>query len=291
MGEGVVEEYETKKEPKPQTTEIIEEDVQEEPEKEEEQKPTTQNKTSKPDFSDEQIKERVRHEDERKALIEEIEQLKQQLEQKNKQIKETEKEQKKTATRTEKLEKELNKKDEKIRDMKNKTRKPFNAWKYLSLILIAAVLLLLFAKISAEPTNNQEKNESIQQNETTTNPIPNCITKDNQTTCELTITTKEPELTILNDKNCKTCETNTTLQLIKQLFPEIKTINADYNTAEGKKLYTEYNIKYLPAYIFSQEINQTQSWKTNERLRTSFIQEKDKYLLKAESTNSSYEPK
>jgi hypothetical protein len=267
-GEGVIEESGHGQ--KPQKTEkIMAEDIIKEVKKEQEQqKIVTQTIIAKKDFTDQQIKYAEEKEEQDKQLNE----LKQQLIEKDRQIRDEEKNNNKKTIIIQKLEKEIKKRDEKIESLKdkNKSKKPFNAWKYVSIALIAAIILIMFTKITMDTTN----------------------TSNNQTIVNTTETTHllEVEVVVLNDKNCTTCDTTKTIQLIKQLFPETVTTNIDYNTEDGKTLYQAYNVKYLPAYIFSKNLEQTNTWKTNERLRASFTQQTNKYVLNSESTSAKYEP-
>lgn len=69
-------------------------------------------------------------------------------------------------------------------------------------------------------------------------------------------------LTILNDERCAECraiEPQLTSSL-KQLFPELKIKILDYKSKEGKKLYEELKVQYLPALLFNDEIKNTQNY-------------------------------
>jgi hypothetical protein len=297
-GEGVIEEYGRK----PQTIqEVSAEDIIEEV-KEEQQRTVTQTINAKKDFTDEQIKERIKHQEEKEGIEQELDETKMQLEETKKQLRDAEKEKSKKTTIIQKLEKEIKKRDEKITELKNKKKngKTFNAWKYVSIILIAAIILLLFTKISTDTTNiplNQTQQNTTETCKTDTDcnaeqgKVGICTLTNETTSCEY-ILTPEVEMIVLNDKNCTKCDTTKTVQLIKQLFPETTTITSfDYNNEQGKTLYQAYNIKYLPAYIFSKNLEQTNTWRTNERLRASFTQQTNKYVLNAESTGANYTPK
>jgi len=302
-GEGLVEEYGKKPQP---IQEVSTEDIIEEV-TEEQQKIATQTINAKKDFTDDQIKERIRYQEEKEQLQKQSSELKQQLEEKNNQLKDAEKDKNKKTIIIQKLEKEITKRDQKIQELKGKTKnkRTFNAWKYVSLALVVAIILLMFTKVTTDLTNTPQENQT-QQN--TTEPTSSCtidtdcnaeegkiglctLKNETQTTsCEYNLP-PVVGLIVLNDKNCTGCETQETIQLTKQLFQQLNIRSVDYNTKEGQTLYSEYEIKYLPAYIFGQELSDTITWRTNERLRTSFTQVKDKYLLKAESTSSTYEPK
>jgi len=98
------------------------------------------------------------------------------------------------------------------------------------------------------------------------------------------------EVIVLVDERCKDCQTDRTMQTNKNYFPGIEERYVDYSTEEGKQLYEDYNIKYLPAYIFDEKITETTTWKTNLRLTTFFDEVSSKYILKAEAVDSTFDP-
>jgi protein-disulfide isomerase len=61
--------------------------------------------------------------------------------------------------------------------------------------------------------------------------------------------------TILNDQRCKPCEQIARLiPQLKNVAPGLETRTVDYGTSEGKKLYAEAKVKYLPAVLFDQSL-------------------------------------
>ena len=98
------------------------------------------------------------------------------------------------------------------------------------------------------------------------------------------------ELIVLVDERCKDCETERTMQTNKEYFPGIEERYVDYSTEEGKQIYEDYDIQYLPAYIFDENIKETQTWKTNLRLTTFFDEINDKYILKAQAVDATFDP-
>ena len=73
----------------------------------------------------------------------------------------------------------------------------------------------------------------------------------------------EVTLTLLNDKRCKKCRTAGLVSRLRSMFPKLTVKQIDYNTPEGKKLYDEISkagIKYLPAYLFDQNIKKSDSY-------------------------------
>ncbi len=98
------------------------------------------------------------------------------------------------------------------------------------------------------------------------------------------------ELLVLVDERCKDCETERTMQTNKNYFPGIEERYVDYSTEEGKQIYEDYDIQYLPAYIFDENIKETQTWKTNLRLTTFFDEVNGKYILKAQAVDATFNP-
>jgi hypothetical protein len=99
------------------------------------------------------------------------------------------------------------------------------------------------------------------------------------------------DMIVLNDERCESCDTTRTMQVNTQYFPGIESEYVDYNTEEGKQIYEEYNIKYLPAFIFDSNIVNTGTWNTNTRLQSFFDKTGDSYVLKAEAVGSTFDPK
>ena len=94
-------------------------------------------------------------------------------------------------------------------------------------------------------------------------------------------------LTVLNDKDCKSCDTTQIVQASQQLFPGVKITNVDISSSEGKALIKEFNVTYVPAYIFDSKITQTDSWK-NPQMPASFQNVGDKYKLLDEVTGATH---
>jgi FKBP-type peptidyl-prolyl cis-trans isomerase len=100
---------------------------------------------------------------------------------------------------------------------------------------------------------------------------------------------KEPvkvQLTVVNDPNCGTkCDTTRILQITKNLFPGVQVREIDSNTEEGKNLIEKYGILFLPAYLFSENIVNTENYESNAM---AFEKKKDKYLLKVDISGATH---
>ena len=62
------------------------------------------------------------------------------------------------------------------------------------------------------------------------------------------------KLTVLNDRRCKKCDVTGLLEQLKRIFPKLFITKIDYNSDEGRKLYKEINLKYLPALLFNASV-------------------------------------
>lgn len=99
---------------------------------------------------------------------------------------------------------------------------------------------------------------------------------------------KEPvkvELTVLNDKNCKECDTSRILTITKNLFSAVQVREVDSNSDEGKKLIEKYNILLLPAYLFSENVAEAENYDRNSEV---FEKVNDRYILKPDVTGATY---
>ncbi len=71
----------------------------------------------------------------------------------------------------------------------------------------------------------------------------------------------EPMVTIqvINDETCgDACKPDEVLVGLKSALPTMLTEKVDANSFEGKKLIAQFNIKTLPAFVFSKEIEKTE---------------------------------
>jgi hypothetical protein len=71
----------------------------------------------------------------------------------------------------------------------------------------------------------------------------------------------EVPLVVITDKRCKKCDPTKMVASLKgRFFPKLKAKVVDYNTEEGKKLYEEYKLRFLPAYILGTEAKKAESY-------------------------------
>ncbi len=69
------------------------------------------------------------------------------------------------------------------------------------------------------------------------------------------------EMILLNDKRCgKDCEVSGLTSQLKSIFPGLTTTTLDYSSTEGKKLFEESNISKLPAFLFTDSVEQGEGY-------------------------------
>jgi FKBP-type peptidyl-prolyl cis-trans isomerase len=101
------------------------------------------------------------------------------------------------------------------------------------------------------------------------------------------INASEPQkvdILIVNDKRCKNCDTTMLVEQLKGIFPGIAYTTLDYGTPEGKKLYTDLNLKVLPAVLFDASVANVDGYSNIEQ----FVHPVGSYLML--SIGSKYDP-
>ncbi|HDI73234.1 MAG TPA: hypothetical protein ENF58_03780 [Candidatus Altiarchaeales archaeon] len=88
---------------------------------------------------------------------------------------------------------------------------------------------------------------------------------------------KEPKklsVVVVNDKRCKECDITGIIDQLQGIFPGLEYTEIDYSSDEGKKLYNELNLKYLPAILFDESVKEAENYKNIER----FLEPVGEYL-------------
>lgn len=88
-----------------------------------------------------------------------------------------------------------------------------------------------------------------------------CIIKkqnnnEEQKPADLTIDNTKLVGYLVADVRCQeqNCDTTYLKQSLLSIFPTIEFKEYDYNSTEGKELYTKYNLKFLPAFLFTKKV-------------------------------------
>jgi len=84
------------------------------------------------------------------------------------------------------------------------------------------------------------------------------------------------DVIVLNDERCKECaQVSEVVIQLKGLFPDLSFEEIDYMSKEGKKIYEETDVKFLPAILFNNEsIKQEGNYSQVEK----FLEQKGDYL-------------
>lgn len=63
---------------------------------------------------------------------------------------------------------------------------------------------------------------------------------------------------VISDDTCEACNPDEVLVGLKQALPTMQNEKIDINSAQGQKLVAEFNIKTIPAFIFSKDVEKTE---------------------------------
>lgn len=66
------------------------------------------------------------------------------------------------------------------------------------------------------------------------------------------------KMRVVSDDSCEACKPDEVLVGLKQALPTMQNEKIDVNSPEGKKLVAEFDLKTIPAFIFSKEIEKTE---------------------------------
>lgn len=168
-------------------------------------------------------------------------------------------------------------------------------WLYGLAILIIAIILFFSIRSCSKPIGENQTGENI-----TEEPIPKCSSNSDckeegmigicsspgtkEAKCEF----KEDasiNLQVMNDKNCKLCDSSSTENIVKEIFPNVKIAELDYSTAEAKKLISKFDINALPAYIFDSNVSEAANF---EDFKTALIKKGSSYIMTNTASGASY---
>ena len=94
---------------------------------------------------------------------------------------------------------------------------------------------------------------------------------ENPGTADASCTFQEPVsvlLTIVNDEDCKSCETSRMISSFKQIFPGLQVKNLEFKETEAQQLITNNNIISLPSYLFTDKVEDAYHFADIERALT-----------------------
>jgi len=93
------------------------------------------------------------------------------------------------------------------------------------------------------------------------------------------------ELTVINDKNCKLCDSDRMKQVINEIFPNTNIKNIDYITVEAKQSIEKLGIDSLPAYIFDSNLTKAINF---DDFKRALVKKGDKYIMTNTASGSNY---
>lgn len=82
---------------------------------------------------------------------------------------------------------------------------------------------------------------------------------------------------VVSDEKCENCKPEENLLKLRQALPTLLTVKADENSEEGKKIISDFEIKALPAFVFSKEVEKTEFFSQYPMI---FNKKGEKYVLK-----------
>ncbi|MBN1646246.1 thioredoxin domain-containing protein [Candidatus Woesearchaeota archaeon] len=76
---------------------------------------------------------------------------------------------------------------------------------------------------------------------------------------------KEVNMIFLNDRRCAECQNPSLVPQLKTILPGLQARNLDYNDVEGKQMYKELGLQYLPALLFEKDVIEAPAYTQLER--------------------------
>lgn len=70
---------------------------------------------------------------------------------------------------------------------------------------------------------------------------------------------------VLNDERCAECDVSGAIASLKSIFPGLQTIELDYSSEQGKKIYDEAEITALPAILFDETVEEGEGYANVQR--------------------------
>ncbi|MDI6737306.1 MAG: hypothetical protein QME12_02200 [Nanoarchaeota archaeon] len=98
------------------------------------------------------------------------------------------------------------------------------------------------------------------------------------------------EVVVVNDAKCATCDPAAALQTTRTFFKGANIRTVDISSDEGKKLVSDLGLKFVPSYLFSEEVTTTSTWNNPQmaRLQNAFEKKGDWYKLLDEAVGASH---
>ena len=85
------------------------------------------------------------------------------------------------------------------------------------------------------------------------------------------------DTTVVTNSDCETCDPTETIEMIRQnLLPTIKVTEIESDSEEAKRLIEKFNIKAIPAFVFSAELAEAKNF---EKASSVFLENDGRSLL------------
>lgn len=168
-------------------------------------------------------------------------------------------------------------------------------WLYGIIILIIAVILFFSIRSCSGPVEEKPVEETLAKEFT-----PECFSNSDckqegmvgicsspgtkEAKCEFKQDIKT-NLIVINDKNCKLCDSSNMKTITKEIFPNVKIKEIDYEETEAKKLINQFNINALPAYLFDSNVSKAINFND---FKTALIKKKNNYLITNTASGVNY---
>lgn len=95
----------------------------------------------------------------------------------------------------------------------------------------------------------------------------------------------ETKLTIISDKDCKLCDPSNMKNIIREIFPNVRIKELDYQTSEAKTLINQLGVDALPAYIFDSNVSNAINF---DNFKTALIKKSNNYLISNTASGAIY---
>ncbi|MFA5888255.1 MAG: thioredoxin domain-containing protein, partial [Candidatus Nanoarchaeia archaeon] len=96
------------------------------------------------------------------------------------------------------------------------------------------------------------------------------------------------EVVVVNDKTCASCDPTGILARTRELFKGANIRTVDVSSDEGKKLVSDLQLKFVPAFLFGSKVTESYTWTALPQLQTSFEQKGEWYKLLDEAVGASH---
>ncbi len=100
---------------------------------------------------------------------------------------------------------------------------------------------------------------------TTTNPVVSTTNPSASSTVNLLV---------LNDKRCEVCDVSGLLAQLNAMISDLEIEGLDYSTSEGKQLYDDLGLTYLPAFLFDNTVKDAEAYDS----LANYLEAKGNYL-------------